>query len=68
MPESDAKQPIQGDYVIPAGTRILGNHWAIHRDATVFTNPEKFDPTRWLVREEGKPARLDNSLKHVQFG
>lgn len=28
--------------------------WMLHRDPTVFPDPDKFDPTRWVVPEEAR--------------
>ncbi|OJA12681.1 hypothetical protein AZE42_10986 [Rhizopogon vesiculosus] len=38
----------QGDYCIPAGTTVSGNHWAISRDLDVFPEPHAFKPWRWI--------------------
>lgn len=58
----------QDTYVIPKGTRIAGNHWAIHRDPEVFPNPEVFDLNRWLVKQDDGRVSLNSNLKHFQFG
>ncbi|CAK4033753.1 cytochrome P450 [Lecanosticta acicola] len=38
-------------YFIPAGTNVHPNQWAIHRDETLYPNPESFIPERWLDPE-----------------
>lgn len=35
-------------YRIPKGTMIMGNHWAIHMDPTVYKDPQDFNPDRWI--------------------
>lgn len=35
-------------YHIPAGATVIGNHWAIHLDENVYSDPYRFDPDRWL--------------------
>ncbi|CAE6538376.1 unnamed protein product [Rhizoctonia solani] len=35
-------------YHIPKGAIVVGNAWAISRDETVYSNPETFDPDRYL--------------------
>ncbi|KAJ5099918.1 benzoate 4-monooxygenase cytochrome P450 [Penicillium argentinense] len=37
-----------GEYVIPPGTPMSSITYFIHRDPTLFPNPDKFDPKRWL--------------------
>ncbi|TGZ78297.1 cytochrome P450 [Ascodesmis nigricans] len=39
------------DYYLPAGTMVSMSAYMQHRDATVFPDPEKFDPSRWLGEE-----------------
>ncbi|CCM05043.1 uncharacterized protein FIBRA_07245 [Fibroporia radiculosa] len=51
-------------YVIPVGTEIIGNHWAISRDPDTYPEPEKFKPERW-IDEQGK---LRKDLKFFNFG
>ncbi|XP_058443126.1 cytochrome P450 4c3-like [Malaya genurostris] len=36
------------DYTIPAGTNALIVVYQLHRDPTVFSNPDKFDPDNFL--------------------
>ncbi|GAD93027.1 predicted protein [Paecilomyces variotii No. 5] len=40
------------DYIIPAGTPMSSATYFIHRDPTIFPDPEKFDPTRWINESE----------------
>ncbi|KAH9066195.1 cytochrome P450 [Lactarius vividus] len=35
-------------YYIPAGSTIIPNVWGIMRDPTVFAEPDRFYPERWL--------------------
>ncbi|KAL7271727.1 hypothetical protein RUND412_005495 [Rhizina undulata] len=35
-------------YKIPGGTTVSAQPYTIHRDATVFSNPLKYEPERWL--------------------
>lgn len=35
-------------YRIPKGATVVGNHWSIHMDETVFPEPMKFRPERWI--------------------
>ncbi|KAG2063238.1 cytochrome P450 [Suillus decipiens] len=36
------------NYCIPAGTTVIGNHWAISRDPDVYPDPNAFKPERWI--------------------
>jgi cytochrome P450 len=33
---------------VPAGTQVLLNFYALHRDPLAFPDPDRFDPDRWL--------------------
>ncbi|AKT37554.1 cytochrome P450 [Chondromyces crocatus] len=37
-----------GNHLLQPGTAILFSSYAMHRDATYFEHPERFDPDRWL--------------------
>jgi len=54
---------------IPAGSWVIGNHWSIHRDESVFPDPEKFDLNRWLMIDEksGKNI-LRPDMRHFAYG
>ncbi|KII84590.1 hypothetical protein PLICRDRAFT_179402 [Plicaturopsis crispa FD-325 SS-3] len=54
-------------YRIPAGTIVIGNAWAMLHDETVYPNPSKFSPERFLDSE----GRIDPTVKdpaHAAFG
>ncbi|XP_021768401.1 cytochrome P450 76C2-like [Chenopodium quinoa] len=48
VPHSPSESCIVGGYTIPKGSRVFINVWAIHRDPTIWTDPSKFDPERFL--------------------
>ena len=35
-------------YKIPAGSNVVMSQWVMHHDPRYFSDPEKFDPERWL--------------------
>lgn len=35
-------------HYLPPGTRISAAHYVFHHNESIFPNPEKFDPDRWL--------------------
>ncbi|PGH15742.1 hypothetical protein AJ80_05450 [Polytolypa hystricis UAMH7299] len=43
---------IYKDYVIPPGTPVSQSLYFVHMNPTVFPDPEKFDPERWLKAAE----------------
>lgn len=45
-------------YTIPKGTVVLPNLWSVHRDHTVWDDPDSFNPTRFLDTE-GKLLRKE---------
>lgn len=45
-------------YTIPKGTVVLPNLWSVHRDPTVWDDPDTFNPARFLDRE-GKLLRKE---------
>ncbi|PIL22641.1 cytochrome P450 [Ganoderma sinense ZZ0214-1] len=55
-----------GDYVIPAGTEVVGCHWAIARDPDVFPDGDTFNPGRWL--DDKGQMRTDLRFFNWGFG
>ncbi|XP_035516398.1 cytochrome P450 2U1 [Morone saxatilis] len=45
-------------YTIPKGTVVLPNLWSVHRDPTVWDDPDRFNPARFLD-DEGKLLRKE---------
>ncbi|XP_053209911.1 cytochrome P450 2J4-like [Panonychus citri] len=46
-----------GTHKIPKGTSILFNFWSVHYDPSLWTEPEKFDPSRFLVENGTKAVK-----------
>ncbi|KAJ3684223.1 hypothetical protein LUZ61_013387 [Rhynchospora tenuis] len=55
--------------VVPAGTTAMVNMWAITHDSSIWTNPDKFDPARFMVSEGGVDIDVrGGDLKLAPFG
>ncbi|KAH7381516.1 cytochrome P450 [Pyrenochaeta sp. MPI-SDFR-AT-0127] len=48
IPHETTEDDIYDGYFIPKGTYIHPNQWAITRDASMYPDPEVFNPDRWL--------------------
>lgn len=64
---------IYGDYVIPKGTMLFANAWAIHHDENVYDRPYDFMPERFLgnkfgARESDNEAQQNNDNRRVTYG
>jgi cytochrome P450 len=46
------------EYTIPPGTIIGMSPWDILMDPRAFSNPDKFDPTRWMGEQKSKLQRF----------
>ncbi|XP_047946304.1 ferruginol synthase-like [Salvia hispanica] len=57
---SEADQEVNG-YMIPKGTQIIFNTWAMAKDPTIWTDPESFEPERFLDN------KLDFKGQHFQL-
>ncbi|XP_051143650.1 cytochrome P450 CYP82J17-like [Andrographis paniculata] len=50
-------------YDIPKGTRVMVNLWKLHRDPSMWTDPDRFVPERFLMENPG----VDFSGHHHEF-
>lgn len=49
------------------GTRLLSNVWKIQRDERVWSNPDEFEPERFLTTHENVDMR-GHSFELIPFG
>ncbi|KAK9041047.1 hypothetical protein V6N11_016171 [Hibiscus sabdariffa] len=54
-------------YHVPKGTRLFVNAWKLHRDPRIWSNPEEFEPERFLTNH-GNVDVLGQNLELVPFG
>ncbi|KAF8878000.1 cytochrome P450 [Infundibulicybe gibba] len=48
LPHRSTRDDVYKGCFIPAGSTVLGNTWAITRDPTLYPDPERFNPDRFL--------------------
>ncbi|KIJ28556.1 hypothetical protein M422DRAFT_37307 [Sphaerobolus stellatus SS14] len=56
LPHYTTEDDIYEGYYIPAKSTVLGNSWAMMHDPEEYSEPFKFQPERFLLKE-GKPPR-----------
>ncbi|KAK4260459.1 hypothetical protein QN277_003566 [Acacia crassicarpa] len=66
VPHCPSETTTVGGYTIPKGSCVFVNVWAIHRDSTIWDNPLKFDPSRFL--DDAKRDFSGNDFDYFPFG
>jgi hypothetical protein len=59
---------ISGNSRIAAETPVFINMFAIHRDASYWKEPEKFNPKRWLEGDESNYKLISFKESYIPFG
>ncbi|GME23000.1 hypothetical protein NpPPO83_00009252 [Neofusicoccum parvum] len=59
LPKSTNGPVRTGAHTLPAGTGLVLNAYAIHRDPALFPSPSSFRPERWLDRTSAPGAGFD---------
>ncbi|XP_010676209.2 flavonoid 3'-monooxygenase CYP75B137 [Beta vulgaris subsp. vulgaris] len=67
VPHCPSESRVVGGYTIPKGARVFINVWAIHRDPSVWTEPSKFDPERFLL-DANQFDFNGNNFNYIPFG
>ncbi|KAJ8650060.1 hypothetical protein MRB53_003083 [Persea americana] len=67
LPRSPSQSCTIGGYMVPKGTRIFINVWAVQRDPDSWENPLEFRPERFL-EETGKHDYKGNDYRYIPFG
>ena len=57
-----------GGHVIPEGTLILFSQYMLQRDPSIFPEPDRFDPDRWLAFSAGRSTPATVRQSYVPFG
>ncbi len=66
IPHAPSQDDVYRGYLIPKGTWITGNLWAIHRNPNEYPNPDVYRPERFLEKEDRPP--FPNKKGHSAFG
>jgi cytochrome P450 len=48
LPHQLIKDDVYNGFFLPAGTNVHPAQWAIHREPSLYPDPETFNPSRWL--------------------
>ncbi|XP_022768843.1 cytochrome P450 CYP82D47-like [Durio zibethinus] len=67
VPHESIEDCITGGYYIPAGTRLLINLSKLQRDPKVWSNPDEFQPERFLTTHKDVDVRGQN-YELIPFG
>ncbi|WOL05256.1 Cytochrome P450 [Canna indica] len=59
---------IVGGALVPAGTTAMVNMWAIARDPTVWPDPLRFDPDRFMGAAASEFSVMGSDLRLAPFG
>lgn len=60
MPSAKPGQSLKlGSYHnVPPNVRVSAQAYSLHRNPSVFANPEDFNPDRWLTKDEDRKAEM----------
>ncbi|PKI59544.1 hypothetical protein CRG98_020072 [Punica granatum] len=61
VPLCPIEDTLVGGFIIPKGSRVFFNMWAVHRDPTLWENPTEFDPERFMN------SNVDYSGNHFSY-
>eukprot|EP00262_Sarcandra_glabra_P002651 TRINITY_DN1305_c0_g1_i1.p1 TRINITY_DN1305_c0_g1~~TRINITY_DN1305_c0_g1_i1.p1 ORF type:complete len:544 (-),score=11.70 TRINITY_DN1305_c0_g1_i1:71-1702(-) len=67
IPRRSSQSCTVGGFLVPKGTQVFVNAWAIHRDPEVWDNPLEFQPERFL-KASNTCDFSGNDLRFVPFG
>ncbi|XP_076807044.1 cytochrome P450 1B1-like [Clavelina lepadiformis] len=60
IPHGTLKKTTLCGYDIPQGTMVFANQYSVNRDPNVWPDPEKFDPMRFLCKDESGELTMNS--------
>ncbi|KAM4836492.1 sterol 26-hydroxylase, mitochondrial isoform 2-T2 [Thomomys bottae] len=63
----DKETEIDG-FLFPKNTQFVFCHYVVSRDPTAFSEPESFQPHRWLKKQESNVSNVKHPFGSVPFG
>ncbi|KAF3621520.1 putative histidine kinase CKI1-like [Capsicum annuum] len=67
VPHESVEDCVVQGYHIPKGTRLWVNTMKLHRDPKIWSNPDTFDPERFLTSQAGVDVR-GHQYEFIPFG
>nr|GEW78623.1 cytochrome P450 CYP82D47-like [Tanacetum cinerariifolium] len=67
VPHDSTEDCIVGGYNVPKGTRLVLNIWKLHRDPNVWSDPDEFQPQRFLTSHKDIDVK-GNHFELLPFG
>ncbi|KAF8879070.1 cytochrome P450 [Infundibulicybe gibba] len=67
LPHVATEDDVHDGYLIPKGSIVIANIWSMLHDPSMYANPDKFDPTRFLGGD-GREAEKDITEFVFGFG
>ncbi|KAL1770793.1 hypothetical protein HispidOSU_013665 [Sigmodon hispidus] len=55
-------------FLFPKNTQFVLCHYVVSRDPSVFSEPDSFQPHRWLRKKETEKSRIQHPFGSVPFG
>ncbi|QRW15419.1 cytochrome P450 family protein [Ceratobasidium sp. AG-Ba] len=67
IPHAAMEDDTYRGYRIPKGAVVMGNTWAITRDESIYPDPERFDPDRFLDPSVPSAPAFGYGRRHVNL-
>ncbi|KAF7374534.1 O-methylsterigmatocystin oxidoreductase [Mycena sanguinolenta] len=64
MPHTNTTDDVYNGYFIPKGTTVISNIWAMTRDESIYSEPERFNPERFFTAD----GKLNDDDTVLTFG